>query len=111
MNKTEVIQVLEVVKYYDVDEVTKIKAIDVAIAALQKEWISVEDSLPEVGSWVLCYLRGHAYGGRIQVCKFCAADKYVDHPYFDHFRNGFPTVTHWMHLPEPSTEKSKKEGD
>lgn len=66
-----------------------------------QEWISVKDRLPEEGEYVLCVLKGFNYGGKIQVCKFVPADKFKDKPYFEHFRNGFPSVTHWMPLPEP----------
>ena len=66
-----------------------------------QEWISVKDRLPEEGAYVLCVLKGFNYGGKIQVCKFVPADKFKDKPYFEHFRNGFPSVTHWMPLPEP----------
>ena len=69
-----------------------------------QEWISVEDRLPEEGEYVLCVLKGFNYGGKIQVCKFVPADKFKDKPYFDHFRNGFPSVTHWMPLIEPPKE-------
>lgn len=66
-----------------------------------QEWVSVKDRLPEEGEYVLCVLKGFNYGGKIQVCKFVPADKFKDKPYFEHFRNGFPSVTHWMPLPEP----------
>ena len=66
-----------------------------------QEWISVDDRLPEEGEYVLCVLKGFNYGGKIQVCKFVPADKFKDKPYFEHFRNGFPSVTYWMPLPEP----------
>ena len=66
-----------------------------------QEWISVDDRLPEEGDYVLCVLKGFNYGGKIQVCKFVPADKFNDKPYFEHFRNGFPSVTHWMPLPQP----------
>ena len=66
-----------------------------------QEWIPVEDRLPEEGEYVLCILKGFNYGGKIQVCKFVPADKFKDKPYFEHFRNGFPSVTHWMPLPQP----------
>lgn len=66
-----------------------------------QEWISVDDRLPEEGEYVLCVLKGFNYGGKIQVCKFIPADKFKDKPYFEHFRNGFPSVTHWMSLPQP----------
>ena len=70
-----------------------------------QEWISVKDRLPEEGEYVLCVLKGFNYGGKIQVCKFVPADKFKDKPYFEHFRNGFPSVTHWMPLPEPPKEE------
>ena len=66
-----------------------------------QEWISVNDKLPEEGEYVLCVLKGFNYGGKIQVCKFVPADKFKDKPYFENFRNGFPSVTHWMPLPQP----------
>ena len=66
-----------------------------------QEWIPVTESLPEEGDYVLCVLKGFNYGGKIQVCKFVPADKFKDKPYFEHFRNGFPSVTHWMPLPQP----------
>ena len=66
-----------------------------------QEWIPVTDRLPEEGEYVLCSLKGFNYGGNIQVCKFVPADKFKDKPYFEHFRNGFPSVTHWMPLPHP----------
>ena len=65
-----------------------------------QEWISVNDRLPEEGEYVLCVLKGFNYGGKIQVCKFVPADKFKDKPYFEHFRNGFPSVTYWMPLPQ-----------
>ena len=66
-----------------------------------QEWIPVTERLPEEGDYVLCVLKGFNYGGKIQVCKFVPADKFKDKPYFEHFRNGFPSVTHWMPLPQP----------
>ena len=66
-----------------------------------QEWISVTERLPEEGDYALCVLKGFNYGGKIQVCKFVPADKFKDKPYFEHFRNGFPSVTHWMPLPQP----------
>ena len=66
-----------------------------------QEWIPVTERLPEEGEYVLCVLKGFSYGGKIQVCKFVPADKFKEKPYFEHFRNGFPSVTHWMPLPNP----------
>lgn len=68
-------------------------------------WIPVTEKLPEVGSIVLCYCKNRAWMvGRINVCKYCAADKYKDKPYFDYNMNGFPEVIAWMPLPEPYEE-------
>ena len=72
---------------------------------MMQEWIPVTERLPEEGDYVLCVLKGFNYGGKIQVCKFVPADKFKDKPYFEHFRNGFPSVTHWMPLPEPPKEE------
>lgn len=69
-----------------------------------QEWIPVTERLPEEGDYALCVLKGFNYGGKIQVCKFVPADKFKDKPYFKHFRNGFPSVTHWMPLPKPPKE-------
>ena len=66
-----------------------------------QEWIPVTESLPEEGDYVLCVLKGFNYGGKIQVCKFVPADKFNDKPYFEHFRNGVPSVTHWMPITQP----------
>ena len=66
-----------------------------------QEWIPVTERLPEEGDYALCVLKGFNYGGKIQVCKFVPADKFKDKPYFEHFRNGFPSVTHWMPIPQP----------
>ena len=66
-----------------------------------QKWISVKDRLPEEGEYVLCVLKGFNYGGKIQVCKFVPADKFKDKPYFENFRNGFPSVTYWMPLRNP----------
>ena len=71
-----------------------------------QEWISVNDRLPEEGEYVLCVLKGFNYGGKIQVCKFVPADEFKDKPYFEHFRNGFPSVTHWMPLPQAPKENN-----
>ena len=76
----------------------------VAHGVTVQEWISVDDRLPEEGEYVLCVLKGFNYGGKIQVCKFVPADKFKDKPYFEHFRNGFSSVTHWMPLPKPPKE-------
>ena len=86
--------------YYDVDTLAIAQHLTNHGVTVQ-EWISVDDRLPEEGEYVLCVLKGFNYGGKIQVCKFVPADKFKDKPYFEHFRNGFPSVTHWMPLPQP----------
>lgn len=75
-----------------------------AEALERSRWIPVTERLPELDSDVLCRLKGFCYGGRTQVCRYRKADKYINHPYFDHHRNGFPVVTHWMPLPTPPKE-------
>ena len=91
----------------DPAEEVGLDALAMAISALEKtKWISVDDRLPKEGEYVLCVLKGFNYGGKIQVCKFVPADKFKDKPYFEHFRNGFPSVTHWMPLP-PAPEDMK----
>ena len=87
--------------YYDVDTLAIAQHLTNHGVTVQ-EWISVDDRLPEEGEYVLCVLKGFNYGGKIQVCKFVPADKFKDKPYFEHFRNGFPSVTHWMPLPQPT---------
>ena len=86
--------------YYDVDALAIAQHL-ITHGVMVQEWISVKDRLPEEGEYVLCVLKGFNYGGKIQVCKFVPADKFKDKPYFEHFRNGFPSVTHWMPLPQP----------
>lgn len=66
----------------------------------EQRWIPCSERLPEIGEYVLCYLKGRRYFGQYRVCKYCAADKYVNHPYFDFNENGFPNVVAWMPLPE-----------
>lgn len=80
--------------------------IDIVNDDINHNWINVKDKLPDINTWVLCFLRQkNAYGGQIQVCKFKEADKWSKEPYFEHYRNGFPDVTHWMPLPnEPEME-------
>ena len=93
---------LDIVKGYKGNDCTFEQGADWLIAhgVTVQEWISVDDRLPEEGEYVLCVLKGFNYGGKIQVCKFVPADKFKDKPYFAHFRNGFPFVTHWMPLPQ-----------
>ena len=86
--------------YYGVDALAVAQHL-IARGVTAQEWISVDDRLPEEGEYVLCVLKGFNYGGKIQVCKFVPADEFKNKPYFEHFRNGFPSVTHWMPLPQP----------
>ena len=87
--------------FYDEYEFEEIADILIAHGVTVQGWISVTERLPEEGDYALCVLKGFNYGGKIQVCKFVPADKFKDKPYFEHFRNGFPSVTHWMPLPQP----------
>lgn len=69
----------------------------------QSKWHLCEDGdLPtRYDDYYLCQLKGaRNYGGNIQVCKFCQADKFKEHDYFDHMRNGFPNVIAWRELPK-----------
>ena len=77
---------------------------NVPSAQPEQRWIPVTERCPEIGQIVLCLLKTRHYYGRIHVCKYCAADKYYDHPYFDWGHNGFPDVVAWMPLPEPYRE-------
>ena len=86
---------------YEQEQIEKIANHLIAHGVTVQEWISVAERLPEEGDYALCVLKGFNYGGKIQVCKFVPADKFKDKPYFEHFRNGFPSVTHWMPLPQP----------
>ena len=79
----------------------KIKGRISELPSAQTGWIPVTERLPEIGQLVLCSLKTRHYYGRIHVCKYCAADKYYDHPYFDWSHNGFPDVVAWMPLPKP----------
>lgn len=99
--KEKLVELLtELPMYYDVDALAIAQHL-IAHGVTVQEWISVDDRLPEEGEYVLCALKGFNCGGKIQVCKFVPADKFKDKPYFEHFRNGFPSVTHWMSPPEP----------
>jgi len=66
----------------------------------EPHWIPVSERLPEIGKYVLCYLKSRRYFGHYRVCIYRAADKYINHPYFDFNENGFPDVIAWMPLPE-----------
>ena len=81
---------------------------DLPSAQAEQRWIPVSERLPEVGQYVLCYLKGWHYLGKYRVCKYRDADKYVNHPYFDFNENGFPDVLAWMPLPEPYKAESEE---
>ena len=71
------------------------------------EWISVEDRLPEDGEWVLMfcvefsgvdkYRAGFYHGDNDGLSWLSAANAF-----------GFPTVTHWMPLPDPPLTPPEK---
>lgn len=92
---------------YENNQIEKIASHLIDNGVTVQEWIPVTERLPEEGDYVLCVLKGFNYGGKIQVCKFVPADKFKDKPYFEHFRNGFPSVTHWMPMPELPKWNSK----
>lgn len=67
------------------------------------KWHLCEDGdLPtRYDDYYLCQLKGaRNYGGNIQVCKYRKADRFKEHDYFDHMRNGFPNITAWRELPK-----------
>lgn len=69
----------------------------------QNKWHLCEDGdLPtRYDDYYLCQLKGSRnYGGNIQVCKYRKADRFKEHDYFDHMRNGFPNVIAWRELPK-----------
>ena len=88
---------------------TRIKLLPSVNSQPKTGWIPVTERLPEVGQYVLCYLKGWHYLGKYRVCKYRDADKYVNHPYFDFNENGFPDVLAWMPLPA-LYEGSEKDG-
>jgi hypothetical protein len=62
------------------------------IAELENQWISVEDRLPDVGKWYLCWSRNQA-----QIIFLDTAEPIMwlqDGDYLE-------SVTHWMPLPPP----------
>lgn len=97
------------IKYIPFDYIDNSNIVDnTSVINTEQKWISVNDKKPDVNTWVLCFLKQErAYGGQIQVCKFREADKWSKEPYFEHYRNGFPDVTHWMPLPN----KPEMEGE
>ena len=97
--REKLVELIESARYWGSNTSEEIADHLIAHGVTVQEWISVDDRLPEEGEYVLCVLKGFNYGGKIQVCKFVPADKFKDKPYFEHFRNGFPSVTHWMPLP------------
>ena len=98
--REKLVELIESARYWGCGTSEEIAKNLIANGVTVQEWISVKDRLPEEGEYVLCVLKGFNYGGKIQVCKFVPADKFKDKPYFEHFRNGFPSVTHWMPMPE-----------
>ena len=81
------------------DLISRQAAID-ALKQPEPPWIPVSERLPKIGEYVLCYLKSRRYFGHYRVCIYRAADKYINHPYFDFNENGFPDVIAWMPLPE-----------
>ena len=97
---------------FKLSDETRKKWADEIIKALptvppEPQWIPVSERLPEIGKYVLCYLKSRRYFGHYRVCIYRAADKYINHPYFDFNENGFPDVIAWMPLPEPYKPNNK----
>lgn len=60
---------------------------------------SSDGETAKIGEYVLCMIR-QKYRGQFHVCHYVDKDKYISHPYFDWWHNGFPDVIAWMSLPE-----------
>lgn len=72
-------------------------------ADAEPHWILVTEKLPEIGEYVLCMMR-QRYHGQFHVCRYVDKDRYISHPHFDWWHNGFPDVIAWMPLPKPYEE-------
>ena len=99
--REKLVELIESARYWGSNTSEEIAENLIKNGVTVQEWIPVTERLPKEGEYVLCVLKGFNCGGKIQVCKFVPADKFKDKPYFEHFRNGFPSVTHWMPLPQP----------
>ena len=64
------------------------------------EWISVDDRLPEVYTWVLAHAPG--YYGKYWIMEYAALGNGKPQFWADE-TSPTSTVTHWMPLPEPPT--------
>ena len=66
----------------------------------KRQWISVEDRLPEKDSRVLVYFRSAKNEG-IEDCYFSGMrNRFVLYHTFEEIPDGI-TITHWMPMPEP----------
>nr|DAX74076.1 MAG TPA: Protein of unknown function (DUF551) [Caudoviricetes sp.] len=75
--------------------------------AEKSEWISVEDSMPEIGAMVL--LCGK-YENEV-IIAYCATGYFDGITYREHWGadiNGTAEVTHWQTLPEPPEQGETK---
>jgi hypothetical protein len=63
------------------------------------EWIRVEDRLPEVGHWYVCYSMDQS-----EILFFDSACPVI---WLQHGDWGF-RVTHWMPLPEPPCDTNEQ---
>ena len=70
--------------------VSRIDFMNNKIAELENPWISVEDGLPDVGKWYLCWSRNQA-----QIIFLDTAEPIIWLQDGDYLEN----VTHWMPLP------------
>ena len=67
---------------------------------MSTRWISVEDRLPEIGKWSLCFSRGYQY------ILFLDSINNDGSPFWlGEGGDWEPPVTHWMPLPEPPENK------
>jgi hypothetical protein len=69
------------------------------------EWISVEDRLPETNEDVLIY-RGKRIGCLVNVYTYLGNNEWEDE-YGYWSRTDDESITHWMPLPTPPTEKER----
>ena len=74
--------------------------------AVQSEWISVEDRLPEIGTRVLLCGRYEGKG----IIAYCAIGYFDGKTYREHWGadiNATAAITHWQPLPEPPETRGK----
>ncbi len=65
------------------------------------EWISIQESKPSDGAYVLCYVND-IVSGWVELLKYEGKGVWVDAINADEYD---PIVTHWMPLPEPPKDE------